>query len=229
MINIELQELTLSVPENWSDIKLCHYDRFYKMPTSNQHEIANYTAMVCGVDPMVLYNAPASLFSLISDKIAFIFESDGITASNKIKIDNTLFKVVDSDGLSFGEYIDIDSLMVGDGDTILAEVLAIACRPIGEPYDPQNKELTKKRIAMFNDMTCDKILPILSFFFLKSSNCNKNLDQFLKEYQKELYQLLMRHSLTNGGGIRLSQIWQAIKFYASMQSQKRKLKKYLSS
>ena len=95
---------------------------------------------------------------------------------------------------------------------MISNILAIVCRPVGEEYNYENNE---KRAAMFAALPVSKVLGVLAFFLRYSNVLHRRTQSYTNLV--ELVDRLPRNILLSrvrGGGIKLSLIWPAIKYYA---------------
>lgn len=227
-MDVKYEGLEIKVPTSWKDLKVSDYERFYTLKPESKIDLVNYVAKVCNIDSSVLFNSPADIFNIIYDAIQFVF-TEPLTQSNKVRINYDTFFICDYTDLSFGEWVDIDSILTSENKSI-AEILAICCRPIGEKYNPNNKELFDERIELFKNMTCDKALPLIAFFLSNTRQLKTRLNQYLTA-QAQAAQLVKGIQIfpKSGGGIKLSRIWQGIKFYFLMRSLRKKLSRFSDS
>lgn len=222
MIKVEFNDVKIEVPESWKDIKLAEYEKLYlHHPQTKQEQVA-FIAGVCGIDVNLLLDSPAQVFNTIAGIVDFVFDSELPPAAN-VKIDGTEYFISLADKLTLGEWIDVENIITGDSETRLSEMLAILCRPVGEKYNP---DLAAGRAAMFRNLSCDKALPLISFFLSKKreseailnhySTVMAQADQFLKD---------TKTFAINGGGIKLLPIWQRIRYTYLIRSLEKQLAK----
>lgn len=225
-MRIEFDEVKLEIPEGWKDIRLSEYEQWYMSQPESRYEMITYVANVCKIDAKLLLDAPTQIFNTIYEAIQFVFNHD-FEPKNKCTINGTDYFISFADKLTLGEYVDVESIMEGDSKNKLSELLSIICRPIGEKYNP---DLTEDRINLFKNIGCDEALPLISFFLSKKkkseeiSNLYSKVTEGIDRYQKDI-----QTSVINMGGIKQFRIWQAIKYYFSMRSQRKKLLKFSDS
>ena len=216
----------LEIPTSWREIKLSDYEKWYMMNPQTKKELVHYTAKVCNLDVSILLDSPPALFQDIFNTIQFVFDSE-IEALQKLEISKVDYFIPKFNKLTFGEYVDVDSVLNSESDSKLSEIMAIVCRPIGEKYNPDNEELNLERIEIFKNLTCDKALPLLSFFFLNSKESDRITSRYLMV--TEQIDLLLHHirgSALSGDGTKRLRIWQGIKYYFLMRSLKKQLSKF---
>lgn len=163
MIKIEFENQTWTIPDSWQDIRLTDYEKWYLRKPETKQEYVQFVADVCKIDTQMLLDAPAQVFNIITDTIGFIFDNEP-EPSNKVNVDGRDYFVSFSDKLTLGEWVDIESVLGSDSTGKLSEILAILCRPAGEKYNPDNAD---ERTAIFRNLTCDKVLPLVGFFYSK--------------------------------------------------------------
>lgn len=226
MMKIEIDGVKLDIPESWKDVRISDYERWYMMNTNTKMELVHYTAKVCNIEVSILLESPPAFFERIFETIQFIFDTQ-IEVRGKLEIENQVFFISEFNKLTFGEYVDVDSILNSESKSKLSEILAVVCRPVGERYNPENDELNAERINLFKGLTCDKVLPILSFFFLNRSESNR-ISNHYSRIEEGVNQLL-RHivsSVLNGAGTKRLPIWQGIKYYFLMKSLRKKLLRF---
>lgn len=212
MVEIKFDDVVLNIPSEWKDIKVADYERWYMKEPSTDMEYAEYVSDVCNIKIDDLLNYPLPVFNKIVSCLVFLKDREP-EHSNIINIDNTEYVVSFSNKLLFGEFIDIETTLASESPTRISEVLAILCRPKGEVYK-YDADLVDKRKAIFRELTCDKVLPLLAFFLAK----RKVLEEILNLYstavgQVNLLQKDIESFVRNGDGIKYLTIWQRVKFY----------------
>lgn len=222
-MKIEFDNVKLEIPDSWKDIKLSEYEKWYMLKPETRFEMVTYIAEVCNIDAKLLMQSPTQLFNVISEAIQFVFNQD-LEPKNKCEIDGEDYFISFSDKLTLGEYVDIEAVLESESKNKLSELLAILCRPIGEKYDP---DLTEERIEKFKNLSCDKALPLISFFLLKKKKSDEILSHCLTvTAQAELFLKDIETTVINGGGIKQFPIWQRIRYIYLMKSLKRELLKF---
>lgn len=223
MIKIKLDGVVLYVPENWGDVRLENYEKCLSLGTETRLEQIHYLAQLCGIDADVILDNDIRLFQIIVEATAFLSENE-FEPVKKIKLKGEDYFVSTYDKLTAGEYIDADSVLTGEGDNRLSELLAIVCRPYGEKY---KYEVCKERIPMFKELTCEEALPLLSFFLFKKKKSEEILSRYSMVREQANQLLEVTESLAqNGDGINSLPIWQRIKCIYLILSSKSKLQKF---
>lgn len=225
-IKIEFDDTTIEVPRGWEQISLSDYEKIYLLKPESQLEYIQYVADVCKIDAKVLLDAPVDLFNDIVNLIEFIFKPD-FTPGNKVVIDEKEYVISFSDKLTLGEWVDFESVIESESKNKLSEILAIVCRPKGEKYSP---DLLDERIELFKSLSCEKVLPLVSFFLLKK----RKSDEIFHHYsttiaQAERFLKDIKTLPKNGAGIKPFPTWRMIKYYFLTRSLKKQLSKYLDS
>lgn len=225
-MKIEFDDVKLNVPGSWEDIKLSDYEKWHMMSPESSMEMIVYVSEICKIDPRILLQSPAPLFNIIVEAIQFVFNQD-FEPVNKCNIDGTDYFISFSDKLTLGEYIDVESVLDSDSENKLSELLAILCRPAGEPYNP---DLTEERKNMFKNISCDKILPLIAFFLNKKKKSDGILNHCLT-VTAQAHQFLkdIETSVINGDGIKQFPIWQRIRYRILTGSLKKELSKFSDS
>lgn len=209
MVEIEYKEQKISVPESWDDITLAEWDQIYRIKPSTNRERVEYIAKICKIDPAELLACPAELFNVLVSRTRFIFGANPYTPSPEITIEGVRYVIAVEDDLTLGEWIDADEVQKA-GDNVLANVLAIVCRPAGEAYDYRNND---KRRDMFAALPTSKVLPLLGFFL----QCRQQSAKLTKTFSQlaALADLLPPSTQTLrslGVGTKLLRIWPITKY-----------------
>lgn len=166
MIKIEFDNKKLMIPESWKDIRLGDYEKWHLAKPETKTDYVRYVADVCKLEAEILLDAPAQLFTVVSEAISFVFET-GFEPVNYVEIGDEKYVISFSEKLTLGEWVDAEAVLESDSTNKLSELLAILCRPVGEKYSP---DMAEKRKEMFMDATCDKVLPLVSFFCSERKN-----------------------------------------------------------
>ena len=223
MVKIEFEGNLIQVPDKWEDIRLCDYESWFLKTPQSQNEQVEFVAAICKTDPKILLEAPVEVFNIIMQTISFIFRQE-FEPANRISIGGTNYSIAFSDELTLGEYVDIDQVTSSDSTTKVSDILAIVCRPAGEAYDANR---TEERRELFRNLTCDKVLPLITFFLRRK----QDYEMILHHYSKVVEEVnrFVKDTKTfvqNGVGIKSLPIWQRIKYYILMRSFKKKLSKF---
>lgn len=221
-MKIEFNDIKLDIPESWEEIRLADYEKWHLQRPETKQEQVQFVADVCGIDAEMLLESPTQLFNVISNAIQFIFDNEALPAG-KVTIGGEEYFISLSDKLTLGEWIDVDAVINSDSTSKLSELLAILCRPAGESY---NADLTELRAAMFGNLTCDKALPLISFFLFRK----KKSEEILNHYSTVVAQANQFLKDTeafaqNGDGIRRLPIWQRIRYTCLIRSLRKELSK----
>lgn len=225
-MKIEFNDVKIEVPGSWNDISLGEYEKWYMKNPETRLDMINYVSGICNIDADILLQSSPVVFNTITEAIQFVFNQD-FKPENKCRIDGTDYFISLADKLTLGEYIDIDAVLNSDSNNKLSELLAIICRPAGEKYNP---DLTEERITIFKNIKCDKALPLISFFLSRKKKSGEILNLYSKVTQEiNQYQKGILISALNMDGIKRFRIWQGIKLYFLIRSQRKKLSKYSDS
>lgn len=169
MVTVDLNNVKLEIPESWSDIKLSRYEKLYMQKPETKLDLVHFVADVCNIDANVLLESPAQVFNALAEIVDFVFDCE-LPPANAVKMGDTEYFVSFADKLTLGEWVDAENVIGSDSECKLSELLAILCRPIGEKYNP---DLLGERTEMFKNLTCDKALPLISFFYPKRENTKR--------------------------------------------------------
>lgn len=221
---MEYNRVKVSVPENWDDISLGLYEKVSAKRPENKREEVALVAEVCNVNVDILFNWPAEVFPEIVDRIDFIFKGNPAPPNPELEIEGVKYVVPIEEELTLGAWVDIDEVQK-KGENVLSNILAIVCRPPGEGYDHKRNDA---RAAMFASLPVSKVLGVLAFFL----RCKVVLEQRTAAYTnlaQTVGQLprTIRPLLQSGGGIRLSTIWRAARYYGMMLLLHYQLQKFL--
>lgn len=222
MMTIEFDNQRLQVPSGWNDITLGDYEKWHLKKPQTKSDYVRYVADVCGLDADVLLNAPTQLFTVITEAIGFVFDTE-FEPKCVAEIDGRKYFVSLSDKLTLGEWVDVEAVMEGDDQNKLSELLAILCRPAGEDY---NSDLTAERKELFMAQSCEKLLPLVSFFLFKKRRSDEILNHF-STVRDQAARFLedTKAFAANGDGIKRLPIWQRIRYGYLIRSLEKQLSK----
>lgn len=226
MIAIEYNKVKISVPESWDDITLGFYETFYTKKPETARERVALVAHICKINADLLLSWPTEVFDTIVKYIDFLFQDNPAKPFPVVEIEGVKYVVPIEDKLSLGAWVDAEEVQKR-GENVLSNILAIVCLPTGEDYNYKNNEA---RAAMFAALPVSKVLGVLAFFL----HCKTGLEQRIATYTRlaaviDQLPRSIKYSLNRGGGIRLSLIWQTLKYYALIVLLRYQLRKFLLS
>lgn len=222
MIKIKLDDTTIQVPTDWSDIRLGDYEQWFEKQPQTKLDYVRFVADVCNVDDQLLLQSPAELFNVIVSKIEFVFRLQ-VDPSPSMLVDGVRYCVPIAEKLTLGEWVDIDATLQSDSKTKISEILAIVCRPVGEEYDADNIEQRKE---LFRNLPCDKALPLLAFFLHRKQQSEKILHLYSTALgQANQFLKATKTFARDGDGIKRLPIWQRIRYTYLIRSLEKQLSK----
>lgn len=222
MITIEFDNNKQQVPSGWNDITLGDYEKWHMKKPQSKSDYVRYVADVCKLDADLLLNSPTQLFTVITEAIGFVFDTE-FEPEGMVEIEGRKYFVPLSEKLTLGEWVDVEAVMESDDENKLSELLAILCRPAGEDY---NTELTAERKELFMAQSCEKMLPLISFFLFKKKRSDEILNHFLT-VRDQAAQFLedTKAFAASGDGIKRLPIWQRIRYTYLIRSLEKQLSK----
>lgn len=213
MVKIEYNKDVINVPENWNEITLGQYERFYTRKPETNREHVEFVAEICAISPEALLAMDVSVFDNLVHILGFMFQDSGYEAAPSMVIDGVTYVVSVEDRLTVAEWVDADTAQK-EGLDVISNVLAIVCRPSGETYDSDRSDA---RRDLFKAQPFSTVAPVMSFFL----QCNQQLSALTQAFisLKTAADLLPRNIRLfqrHGAGIRISPIWPTIKYYFLM-------------
>lgn len=224
MKEIKFEGGALKVPTSWSDVTLGEYETWRNEGLSSQEAQQQYVADICKISMQELTDYPAEVYAQAAKATSFAFETD-FEPQYSVEIAGEKWFLSSSDKLSLGEWVDMDAVLNNEDEPHrLSQMLAILCRPAGEKYDV---EISAQRVDIFQQMTCDKALPLASFFLRKNESLDKTLNQY-SQVAAEANQFLrdIKTFAKSGIGTKRLPIWQRIKFYFLTKSLEKQLSRF---
>ena len=227
MIKINFDEQEIAVPESWADIRLADYERWMMREPKTKTEQIALIADICGLDERLFLNNPTQLFDVVTEVVSFVFRDFTGEAQNLIVVDGAEYRISFTEELTLAEWVDVEAVFENEQNERLSEILAILCRPSGEVYDSR---LSEKRKTMFQNLTMDKVLPLIGFFLLQKKR-SQHVSNLYSEVREEVnqYLQLIQNFVESGDGTKSLPIWQKIKYYFLMRSLKKQLSKFSDS
>lgn len=224
MKEIKFEGGALTVPTSWGDVTLGEYETWRNEGLSSQQTRIQYIADICKISVEKLTSYSTEVYNLVSEAVSFAFNTD-FEPQYSVDVAGEKWFILPSNKLTLGEWVDVDAVLnTEDESHKLSQLLSIVCRPMGEKYDV---EVSAQHVDIFQQMTCDKALPLLSFFLHK----NKSLDTILNhclQVEAEASQFLKdtKTFVQNGVGTKRLPIWQRIKFFFLRKSLAKQLSKF---
>lgn len=208
-------DVKMLVPESYDDVLLGDYETYYRMKRETINERIDYVAKVLKVEASQLLAWPIDVYDYAASKLEFLNGDNPYAPSPMMTHKGITYLIDVGEKQSFGAWIDVEETQKA-GDAVLSTVLSILCRPAGEAYD---SEAAEERQKVFAALPLSKVLPVLGFFLQCSEILELNtrasieIGQALSLLPKSASDFLKRT-----GGIKLSTIWPAVRYYVLMRS-----------
>lgn len=157
------------LPTRWSEVTLGQFARLEKLYKGAASEGAidqiDIISILSGRERDEVMALPLEFISTMNTHLVFLeLEPEIGGASNVIEHEGELYYVNYKEDLTFGEYIDADTVLKND-PTNYPAILAVICRKEGELYDSDFvANVYPERVKMFEQMSVLKVLPVVSFF-----------------------------------------------------------------
>jgi hypothetical protein len=218
--------LNIKAPKSWRDITVGLYETVCPEKPDGVKAQISFVEKICGLENGVLMQLPASVFDDIVKNLQFLFEDNPAKPTSTMKINGIDFTVSTETELTLGEWVDVEEAQKS-GENVISGVLAIVCRPVGEEYSDKNYDA---RQAMFAALPMSEVLGVLAFFL----HCKSGLEKITQTLSQIGQTAGLLHASINslrsaGGGTKLSQKWQAARFWILRRLLNYRLRKYLCS
>lgn len=168
MRKFEINQQQVNVPTSWSEITLSDYEQWSQCDDVNQ-----YLASICKVDSLVIETASPEVLEEITSCINFIAE-EKVIPSESVETDGTRYYITPSDDIRLGTVMDMETINEEKRTTLLSDSLALLCKPLGEGY---NTNAISERGQLFREQACDKMLPLLHYFYNREQVAQEILSQ----------------------------------------------------
>lgn len=190
MIKLEIDNKEYHVPQSFEELTFEQYCKaFYKLPKVDddmedyekfkvvKENESRILSRILGEGDDFCLNLPLNIYSLLSDAIKFIYDSEYFNKNAKagIVIDGKRYSIPPFGEMSLRQYIDADMVMKGDeNDMQYIELLSILLTTKDNegkwiPYDGKYEELMGK----VRSMPCSMTLPLVYHFFKKGEALKK--------------------------------------------------------
>ena len=205
---------SITIPDSWQKITLRQLDGLMKLQKDAETDgrilsSLDVLSLFTGKDREYLLSLPADFISSLLARLVFLNTDIHPTPKNDITIDGERYFVNYTEKLTFGEYVDANTVMSEQPDNHAA-LLAILCRKEGEVYDDTFvADKMDKRMEMFENAPAKDCMDIIAFFLTLSVHSGKCSQDYLTAARSQIDQLLenTRYSVRNGHGRRLSLLW----------------------
>lgn len=171
-----------NVPQSWDEITLNKYQKIHKAYIENEKPNSiEILAIILDMEKEELEKMPATVVTNVYSRLTFLQDKIDDTPSDRIEIDNEIYKVNTEEELKFGEFVDFNTILDEDPYNYAA-MIAILCRKENEPYNDDfiaNK--FKERVEMFNNQPITKIIKIITFFLLCSVISKSNMERYINQ------------------------------------------------
>ncbi len=223
MKQLQIDNRTVEIPTTWEDITLERYEEFYLDQPTTRLDKAAYIAKICGLESDFFNALPVGVFNLVVEQVQELMQPFAAEPTNEITIDGERWNVATHDELTLAEWVDVEEIQ-RQKSGVLAGVLAIVCRPLGESYDCK---LNEKRTPMFAKMAVGQVAGLLAFFLRCKTISDRtiNLSGITQEAISRLRKAIDYYR-KNGAGTKRLRIWQTIRYGVSMKYALWRLRKY---
>ena len=211
---VKINGKSTHVPESWADVTLQRYTVAAKAlrDHSKHHNkaIGASIAALLNINEPTLFSCDVELLDELATILNFFFTTQPQPLPvGEFTIKDTTFKVpTEIENQSFGEFVDMDTLVTDNADDYMQAVpgiLAIYCRPEGEAYNP---DLTPSRTAMMQTMNIELAEGMAAFFLTKGQLSRSLTAQFGSRLVSLTYKVHRLKSLPkHTGGLQRLRHW----------------------
>lgn len=205
---------SITIPDSWEKMTLKQLDGLMKLQKEAETNgkilsSLDVLSLFTGKDREYLLSLPAEFISSLLARLVFLNTDIHPTPKSEITINGETYRVNYTEKLTFGEYVDTNTIMSEQPDNHAA-ILAILCRKEGETYDDTFvAEKMDERMEMFGNAPAKECMDIIAFFLTLSVNSGKCSEDYLTAAKSQIDQLLerTRNSVKRGDGRRRSLLW----------------------
>lgn len=205
---------SITIPDSWEKLTLNQLDGLMKLQKDAETNgkilsSLDVLSLFTGKDREYLLSLPAEFISSLLARLVFLNTDINPTPKNDITINGETYKVNYTEKLTFGEYVDTNTIMSEQPDNHAA-ILAILCRKEGEVYDDSFvADKMDERMEMFGNAPAKDCMDIIAFFLTLSVNSGKCSQDYLTAAKSQIDQLLehTRNSVKRGVGRKRSLLW----------------------
>ena len=188
-------------------------------------------SMCTNIDEQLLLQANYLQVKRVADYLSEYFISEGSRFYPEFTFQNTVYKFIDINRISFGHFIDIDNFLKKDTSykkSRFHELMAMLYWPEGQvKYD---SNLNAERGEFFKVLPVKYLQGTLRFFFHLSRRLKSSTPIYLRKWWSMKRKLKkMKHSIQYGVGILLSIFLPVKTFLKSMRSFSYRCYTYLTS
>ena len=167
-------------------------------------------SMCTSIDEELLKQASYIQVKRVADYLSDYFINEGSVFYPEFEFENTKYKFVDINNISFGHFIDIDAFLKKDPSYKKGrfnELMALLYWP--ESQIKYDSSLNGERSELFKKLPVKYLQGTLRFFFNLKKKVNSSTPWYLKKYWrlKRILKKLLRHLRRFGDGIRQCISW----------------------
>lgn len=197
----------VNIPTKWEEVTLSQLQKLMELQEKSKEEkrilsTVDVLGIFTGKDKEYLNSLPAEFIESLLANLAFLSTDMDTKPHDAIVIGDEAYFINHHEKLSFGEYVDANTIMQEQPGNYSA-LLAILCRKKGEAYDDEFiADKLDKRIEMFDHASCVDCMNVISFFLLLWQQSKKCSQASLTTAVQQADQLLqdIQSSLKNGDG-----------------------------
>lgn len=205
---------SITIPDSWDKLTLKQLDGLMKLQKDAETNgkilsSLDVLSLFTGKDREYLLSLPAEFISSLLARLVFLNTDIHPTPKNDITINGERYFVNYTEKLTFGEYVDTNTIMSEQPDNHAA-ILTILCRKEGEVYDDSFvADKMDERMEMFGNAPAKDCMDIIAFFLTLSVNSGKCSQDYLTAAKSQIDLLLerTRNSVKCGGGRKHSFLW----------------------
>lgn len=202
MLNIEIKGKNYSVPENYSEVTMEEYIRFFDGIEINEkqtpeEQLINSTKLISnivGISVDELLDIPAMQIMDIRSAIGFLSEKLEPAETDILILNNTSYSIPDAAKMSYRQLIDAESVVkYGDEKKNFCKLASYLFVKSGETYDPSKAEEIEKMILK---STVKEVMPGILRFLAEKTRLLEDFQRY-SEKMEELKNTLKNIKSTN--------------------------------
>ena len=193
-----MNEVKLTIPNNWSDITIKTYQEYLNIQedkSSDKNKIINSIALLCGTTPAIVNKIPFKDLKEIMDIVKKMIDTEPDKQDFQKRFmfkDEEYGFVPNLSNITTGEYIDLETYCKNPIDnlhTIMSILYRRVTNVVGIRYNIEEYDPNEFKEELFKDCPMSIALSSLGFFLTLGEKLAQTSQQFLKQQEKKQHKV----------------------------------------